>query len=497
MTTFDLDADRAAAHRAVDLAFDRLATVAGRPVYRRVPTQVRARLAEAPLPQRGQPVDAILDEFAATVAPYPMGNGHPRFFGWGNPPPVPIGAIADLLAAALNPSCAGGDHAATYVERAAVRWLMELIGFPTTGSMGLLVSGGSMASLTGLAAARHWAAKRDGWDARAEGLQGRRSPLVLYVSTEGHTALRKGAELLGIGSANVRLVPVDAAFRFDLDTLAAAITADRARGARPFCVAASAGTVNTGAIDPLDRLADLCASEGLWFHVDAALGGFGVLDPTVADRYVGIERADSVAIDPHKWLAVPYECGCVVLRDEALLRDTFSLVPPYLRAEEDKGIGGPPWYAEYGFQQTRGFRALKLWMCLRHLGREGYARIVARQIALTRRLAALVDAASDLERLAPVETSVVCFRYVPAHRRDDETALDALNRAIVETVQTGGEVFLTQAVLNERFALRANIFHYDTSEADIDALVAVVRKTGTALAGTSRQRSEPRRLPAW
>jgi glutamate/tyrosine decarboxylase-like PLP-dependent enzyme len=322
-------------------------------------------------------------------------------------------------------------------------------------------------------------------------MQGGRSALVLYVSSEAHTALRKAAELLGIGAANVRFVPVDDAFRLDVSALGAAVAADRARGLRPFCAVASAGTVNTGAIDPLARVADVCAGEGLWLHVDGALGGFGVLDPDMAGCYAGIERADSVAIDPHKWLAVPYECGCVLVRDGDLLRDTFSLVPPYLRTEEGKGIGGMPWYAEYGVQQTRGFRALKLWMSLLHLGRAGYARIVVRHLALARRLAAAVDAASDLERLAPVETTVVCFRYVPAQLRGEEEALDSLNRAIVAAIQEGGEAFLTQADLGGRFALRANVFHYDTSEADIDALVATVRRVGAALAtaaGTSRVR---------
>ena len=448
MTTVDLEADRAAAHRAVDLAFDHLATVTERPVYRRVPLAVRERLLAAPLPRSGKPVTAILDEFAALIAHYPMGNGHPRFFGWGNPPPLPVGAIADLLAAAYNPSCAGGDHAAIYVEHAAVRWLMELLGFPTTGSTGLLVSGGSVASLIGVAAARHWAARRDGWDVRTDGVQGSRPALVLYLSSEGHTALRKAAELLGIGAANIRVIPVDDAFHLDVCALRMAVAADRARGLRPFCVVANAGTVTTGAIDPLDRVADLCAEEGLWFHVDGALGGFGVLDADLRDRYVGIARADSLAIDPHKWLAVPYECGCVLVRDAAMLRDAFSLVPPYLRTEEGKGIGGLPWFAEHGVQQTRGFRALKLWMCLLHLGRDGYARIVARHLALARHLAAAVDATGDLERLAPVETSIVCFRYVPAHLRGDAVALDALNRAVVEAIQEEGEVFLTQAELD-------------------------------------------------
>jgi aromatic-L-amino-acid decarboxylase len=382
----------------------------------------------------------------------------------------------------MNPSCAGGDHAAIYLERCTVRWLMELVGFPTEGSMGLLVSGGSMASLTCLAAARQRAVERAGGDVRAEGLQGRPSALVLYLSAEGHSCLRKAAELLGLGAQAIRTIPVDADFRMDVPALRAAIAADRAGGKQPFCVAASAGTVGSGAIDPLDELADLCAEERLWLHVDGAYGAVGVLDPAVAPLYAGLERVDSLAIDPHKWLSAPVECGCALVRDGGLLRDTFSLVPPYLRTEEGKGFGGLPWYAEYGFQQSRGFRALKLWMTLQQLGRAGVSRLVAGHNALARRLAALVDGAPDLQRAAPVTLSIVCFRYVPEAWSPDDERLDALNTAIMHEVQEGGEAFLSNAVLDGRFVLRACILHYATTEADIAALVDVVRRTGARLA---------------
>jgi glutamate/tyrosine decarboxylase-like PLP-dependent enzyme len=414
-----------------------------------------------------------------------MGNGHPRFFGWVNSPPFAIGALAELLAAALNPSCAGGDHAAIYLERAAVRWLMELIGFPTDGSMGLLVSGGSMASLTGLAAARHRAVERVGGDVRRDGLQGDGPALVLYMSDEGHSCVRKAAELLGLGGDAVRSVPVDADFRLDVAALRAAIAADRAAGRRPVCVAASAGTVGVGAIDPLAELADLCAAEDLWLHVDGAYGAVGVLDPAVAALYRGLERADSVALDPHKWLSVPVECGAALVRDGALLRRTFSLVPPYIQTEEGKGFGGLPWYSEYGFQQTRGFRALKLWMILQWLGRDGLQAHIARHNALARRLAELVDAAPELERLAPVTLSIVCFRYAPPGWPADDPRLDDLNKAIMQALQAGGEVFVTNAVVRRRFALRACILHYATTEADLAAQIEAVRQTGARLAATT------------
>jgi aromatic-L-amino-acid decarboxylase len=477
----DIDEFRQFGYRAVDLAAAHLAGIRGRPVFTPMTEEERQALLMLPLGEGGAAPAALLDLVAEQIAPHPMGNGHPRFFGWVNSPPAPMGVLAELLAAVLNPSCAGGDHAAIYLERAAVRGLMELTGFPTEGSMGLLVSGGSMASLTALAAARHWAAARDGWDVRGDGLAGR-PQLVLYVSEEGHGCLRKAAELLGIGGAGVRTVPVDGDFRMDVAALRAAVAADRAAGRRPFCVAASAGTVNTGAIDPLDVLADLCAEEALWLHVDGAYGALGVLDPEKASRYAGITRADSLALDPHKWLSVPVECGCVLVRDGALLRETFSLVPPYLRTEEGKGFGGLPWFSEYGFQQSRGFRALKLWLTMQHMGRAGISALVSRHNALARRLAALVDAAPDLERLASVELSIVCFRYAPDALCGDEARLDALNKAIMEEMQAGGEAFVSSTVLRGRFALRACVLHYGTTEQDIAALVEIVRRTGARIA---------------
>jgi glutamate/tyrosine decarboxylase-like PLP-dependent enzyme len=441
----------------------------------------RDALLERPLPDAGLAPETLLEIVRREVFAHPMGNGHPRFFGWVNSPPAPVGILADFLASALDPSCAGGDHAAIYVERAAVRWLMELVGFPAEGSMGLLVSGGSTASLTCLAAARHRAAAEDGWDVRARGVRGASAPFVLYLSEEGHSCIRKAAEVLGLGADAVRTVPVDGDFRMDVAALRAAVAADRAAGRRPFCVAASAGTVNTGAIDPLDEVANLCRAEGLWFHVDGAYGAIGAADPALTDRYTGLGRADSLALDPHKWLSVPVECGCALVRDGRLLRDTWSLVPSYLRTEEGKGFGGLPWYSEYGFQQTRGFRALKLWMTLQHLGRTGVAGLVRRHVALAERVAAAVDAAPDLELLARGELSVVCFRYAPPRHSGDPGGLDTLNKALVERLQAGGRVFLTGTVLRNRYALRACVLHYGTTEADVDALVETVRETGARL----------------
>ena len=470
------------AHAAVDLVADYLAGLDAAPVFRPMTPAERTTLLHESLEAAGLTPERMLERVRTAVLPHAMGNGHPRFFGWVNSPPAPVGVVADFLAAAMNPSCAGGDHAAVYVERAAVRWLMELIGFPADGSMGLLVSGGSAATLVALAAARHRAAREDGWNVRAEGLQAARPMLRLYVSPDGHSCIQKAAEILGLGTRAIHTVASDERNRLDVASLRAAVAADRAAGHRPFCVAASAGTVGTGAIDPLGEIADLCAAERLWLHVDGAYGAVGAVLESHRARYAGLARADSIALDPHKWLSVPVECGAVLVRDGRLLRETFSLVPDYLRTEADRGFGGLPWFSEYGIQQTRGFRALKLWMTLKHLGRDGVRDMVARHLALARHLADLVDAAPDLERLGDVELSIVCFRYAPAALAGDDRALDALNKRVMEEAQASGAAFLTQTTLRGRFALRACILHYATAESDLAALIETVRTLGKRLA---------------
>jgi glutamate/tyrosine decarboxylase-like PLP-dependent enzyme len=479
----DIEAEtfRRLGHQVVDLAADYLAGIADGPVYQRTPQVDRQALMEMPLPERGLDPVSILATFERLVLPYPMGNGHPRFHGWVNSPPAPIGVIAEFLAALMNPASTGGDFSAIYVERAVTGWLMDLLGFPREGSFGLLVSGGSMASLTCLTAARHRAVRDAGGDVRHDGLQGTDIPLVLYLASEGHTTMIKAAELLGIGRANVRLIPVDGAFRMDVDALRAAIRADREAGKLPFCVAASAGTASTGAVDPLDDIATLCEAEGIWFHVDGAYGAPGVLDPATALRFKGMKRADSLAIDPHKWFSVPVECGCALVRDGELLRETFSLVPSYVKTEEGRGIGGLPWYSEYGFQQTRGFRSLKLWMVLAQFGREGLVDHVAHCNRLAARLAAQVEAADDFELLAPRTLSIVCFRFLPADLSDDDAALNDLNREIVFRVQESGELFLTQADLAGHFALRACFLNYLTTGEHVDLILPAIRRVAGKL----------------
>ena len=480
---FGLSADefRTLGHQAVELVAGYLAGIPEKPVFTPLTHDERNALLPQELPDRGVSPEQTLAFIRDHILTHPMGNGHPRYFAWVNSPPAMLAVVTELFAAAMNPSCAGGDHAAIYLERCAVRWLMELVGYPVGNSMGLLVSGGSMASLTALAAARHWAAAEDGWSVRREGLQNGHARLVLYLSEEGHSCLRKAAELMGLGTDAIHTVPVDENYRMDSNALRAAIAADRTAGLRPFCVAASAGTVNTGAIDRLDVLADICAQERLWLHVDGAYGAFGILDEALRPRYCGLERAHSLALDPHKWLSVPVECGCVFVRDGALLRDTFSLVPPYLRTEESSGSGGLPWYSEYGFQQTRAFRALKLWATIQQAGRRGLREMVERHNRLARQLKECIEQADDLELLAPVELSIVCFRYRPSALGGNEQQLDILNKRLLGIIQAEGQAFLSSTTVRGRFSLRACILHFGTTGEDIAALVATVRQVGERL----------------
>ncbi|GAA1957708.1 pyridoxal phosphate-dependent decarboxylase family protein [Kitasatospora viridis] len=471
---------REAAHATAELVSDYLAGVAGSPVWQPMDPAARQALLDLPLPGTGRELDELLTEMAGRIMPSPMGNGHPRFFGWVNSAPAPAGVLATLAAAAMNPSSAGGDHADVHLERAVVRWIAELVGFPHAPGAGLLTSGTSMATIVCLAAARSRAAERAGWDVRADGLAAM-PPLVGYLTGETHSCVRKAAELLGLGSRQLRAVAADAEGRMDPAALRSEIAADRAAGRLPFLVVASAGTVNTGAVDAFEPIAEVAEQEGLWLHVDGAYGAFGVLDPEIAHRYAGLDRADSLALDPHKWLGVPVDCGCALVRDPAQLRDTFSLVPSYLRDEEAGGLG---WFSEYGTEQTRPFRSLKVWATIAHRGRDGIAADIAHCTRLARRLGELVAADPQLELLAPVETSIVAFRSRPAGLAEhqlNESQLNALNRALPLAVQRRGEAFVTGTVLGGREAVRACLLNAATTEADLAVLLDEVRSATAEL----------------
>jgi len=471
----DWDGLRVLGHRMVDDMLTYLRTVRDRPVWRPIPADVRARF-RGPVPHDPQGAERAYADFRDYVLPHPMGNIHPRFWGWVMGTGTPLGALADMLAAGMNPNMGGGDHVANHVEAQVLDWCKEMLGFPADAS-GLLVSGGSMANLVGLAVAR---SARAGFDIRKRGVRGATGPLTVYGSVEMHSSIQKGVELLGLGSDALRQVPVNAEFEIDVAALERMVTEDRTAGCRPTCVIGNAGTVGTGAIDDLRRLAAVAARERLWFHVDGAFGALAVLVPEFRPQLGGMEVADSIAFDLHKWMYVPFEAGCTLVRDADAHRRAFALRPDYLTHAERGLAAGNLWFSDYGIQLTRGFRALKVWMSLKEHGLDKYARLVRQNIDQARYLAELIREAPDLELLAPVPLNIVCFRYVAQHR--DDAALDALNQELLIQLHEQGIAVPSNLTLGGRFALRVAITNQRSRREDFDLLVSEVRRIGAALA---------------
>jgi aromatic-L-amino-acid decarboxylase len=470
----DWEALRALGHQMVDEMLEKLREIRQEPVWKPLDEPLKQAL-RAPLPRQGEGAEQAYADFVQFVRANPMGNIHPRFWGWVIGGGTPLGALAEMLAAGLNPNMGGGEHAANYVEQQVLAWCKEMLDYPMEAS-GLLVSGGSMANFVGLAVARN---ARAGYDIRREGLAAAPQRLVLYASSEAHSSVQKAVELLGLGSSALRLVKVNGDFQIDVQVLKTLITADRQAGYHPFCVVGTCGTTNTGAIDDLPALAKICRQEGLWLHVDGAFGAIAALDPELRPLTAGMEQADSLAFDLHKWLSVPHEAGCVLVRDEAAHRGTFTLTPEYLTKMKRGVAAGAPWFSDYGLELSRGFKALKVWMMFKADGIDKYAQMVAKNVAQARYLAARVDAESELERLAPVSLNIVCFRYVAPGM--DEEALNALNQELLLRLHESGTAVPSYTRLHGRYALRvANVNHRSRQE-DFDILVEAVLKLGRAL----------------
>jgi aromatic-L-amino-acid/L-tryptophan decarboxylase len=467
---------RALGHRLVDTLASYLDKLPLEPVYRPLPAEVRQELEEMSIPAEGTAPEEVIQGFLRLVLPYGRGQNHPCFAAFVDPAATKLSMLAAFASAVTNTSGSGGNYSAIYVERAVVRWLMELIGFPQDGSDGVLLGGGSDANRHCLEVARYWGARANGWDIRTEGLHGH-PQLTMYMSAEGHSCLEKAAFTLGLGAP--RKVMAGADFRMDLADLRAAVASDRRAGRRPFLVAANAGSVKTGAIDPLGDLAEFCRQEGLWLHVDGAYGGFGALDPRLAHWYAGIERADSVALDPHKWLAVAIGCSCAIVRQGELLQDTYKLIPSYLSLPPGQGFAGEVWYSHRSAEQTRDSgRALKTLWNLQQAGKTGLVNHVRRHIDLARYLEEVIEASPDLELLAAGPLTAVCFRYVPPSLRGDDQSLNLLNQAIMDDLQVGGRVFLAGTDIGGRFALRSCALHYALDEGHVQAIVDAARDAG-------------------
>lgn len=428
------------------------------------------------IPLAGRPFEELIAE-CRTVMDLSRHNGHPRFFGYVASPSTPVGAYADLIASALNANitCWRSGPAGTEIEQVVVRWLGSLIRYDDDAK-GLLTSGGSMANMIALLIASR---RKTGVAASRKGLWNAGPPMTIYASEEVHMSIPKAADVLGFGRDHVRLIPCDERQRLRVDQLEKTLQTDQSNGFRPFCVVASAGTVNTGVVDPLHEIADVAREFDLWFHVDGAYGAPGVLDQGKAELFAGLERADSVSLDPHKWLYVPVDAGCLLFRDAAAAMTAFSTEDAdYIKLHghsDDAAFA----YWDYGVELSRRFRALKVWLTLGYYGVNRIAAAIAEDCALASYMGELVSRAEDFELLAPVELSICCFRYVPRGLAGKDDALNKLNEEIMSVVQKGGRAYLSNATVNGKFALRACITNFRTTKADIEETLAVVRQAAS------------------
>jgi glutamate/tyrosine decarboxylase-like PLP-dependent enzyme len=469
---------REIAHRLVDDIADRLARIPDGPVTPDdSPAELRRLIrAEQTLPSGGADPAQIVSDATELLFDHSLFNGHPRFFGYITSSPAPIGMLGDFLAAALNQNVGAWrlSPLATEIEAQSIRWIAELIGFPGDAG-GLLVSGGNMANFVCFVAAR---ASMAGWDVRKEGLARRGEGLLAYASSETHTWIQKAADLFGLGTSALRLIPTDDRQRMDPVALRRQIEQDREGGLHPFMVAATAGSVSTGAVDPLPAISAICREHGLWFHVDGAYGGLAAQVPGAPAGLDGLTLADSVAVDPHKWMYAPLEAGCALVRDAAKLRSAFSYHPPYYHFD-DQVVN----YFDFGPQNSRGFRALKVWLALRQVGRTGYMKMIGDDILLARHLYDLLTEHPDFEALTQ-SLSITTFRYVPPDLRPQlgsdevEKHLNVLNQRLLSALEKSGEAFLSNAVVDGRFLLRACIVNFHTSLDDIEALPHMLSRLG-------------------
>ncbi|HEV2492344.1 MAG TPA: aspartate aminotransferase family protein [Terriglobia bacterium] len=499
---------RAAGHQLVDRIAEFLGSIPRRPVTpAEAPRVVRQLLegatGDGSLPERGGPPQRLLEEAADLLFEHSLLSGHPRFWGYIYSSAAPVGALGDLLASAVNPNLGAWNLSpiGTEIEAQTIRWIAELIGYPTDCG-GILVSGGNMANFVPFLVARK---ARANWDVSAEGLlggeqsRGQRPQLRVYCSAETHTWIDKASDLFGLGTESVRWIPVDDQFRMDTAALRKQIDEDTRRGDLPFLVVGTAGSVSTGAIDPLAKLAAICRDRGLWFHVDGAYGAVAAALPDASADLRALREADSVAVDPHKWLYAPVEAGCVLVRDAKLLPKTFSHRPPYYHLvahAEDEVVN----YFEYGMQNSRAFRALKVWLGLRQVGRQGCVQMIADDIRLAEALYRAVSEHPELEAFTQA-LSITTFRYVPSDlkfRKDEEAEeyLNRLNAELLTRLQQSGEAFVTNAVIRGRFVLRACIVNFRTRLEDVRALPGIVVRIGREVDRALRSKTTAQQTPA-
>jgi glutamate/tyrosine decarboxylase-like PLP-dependent enzyme len=480
------DEFRAAGHALVDQIAAFYDSLRARPVTAGDATQtVRDLIGQGPLPSRGEPAAELLGKTAPLLFDHSLHNGHPRFLGYITSSAAPLGALADLLAAAVNANVGLWDLApvATEIEAQTIRWLAELVGFPASCG-GLMVSGGNMANFLAFIAARRAKAS---WNVREEGVQGDPRRMMAYASRETHTWIQKAADIAGLGTSTIRWIDADDAQRIDVAALRSALAEDEAAGHLPFLVVGTAGSVSTGAVDPLGAIAEIAREHDLWFHVDGAYGAPAAALPEASPDLRALARADSVALDPHKWLFSPLEAACVLVRDRARLLDAFSYRPPYYEVSDE----GEPRndYYEHGIQNSRGFRALKVWLGLKHLGSDGCRELIRDTIARAHDLFRAAAAHAELEAQT-LSLSIATFRFVPRGLKPGSAAvdryLDELNTALLAKLKSEGEVYLSNAIVRGKYVLRACVVNFRTTQADVAAIPEIVARAGRSVDATLR-----------
>ena len=448
-----------------------LQTIRERPVWQPLPETAQHAM-QMPLPTAGQPIQAVYEEFTQHILPYPFGNIHPRFWGAVVGTGTPLGMVAEMLAGGMNSPASFGNHASIWVEMQVINWCKDMLGYAEEAK-GLLVSGTSEAHLLGLAIARNTALP---FDVREAGLvsdsRGGQRPFTIYGSSAMHGSLQRAVELLGIGNQNLRRIPVNDQDEIEIAALRQAIETDLADGFHPICIVGNAGTVNTGAIDNLDTLADVAAAYNLWFHIDGAFGALAYLSPQIQPRLSGLQRADSLAFDLHKWFYLPYNIGCLLVRDSKAHRQTFSLHMDYVDEGSRGWAVGPMWYIDYGLQVSRSSRALKAWLAFKVHGIAKLGRLIDQNIEQARYLAQLIRQAPQLELLMPVTLNVVCFRYTKSDW--DDAQLNSFNEKLLLCLQESGVALPTSTVVNGRYAIRCAITNHRTRREDFDILLSEV-----------------------
>lgn len=473
----DWEQYRALAHQMLDDSLDYLRDVRERPTWTPTPAAVKAEIHDEPVPRDGIGDAAAYEDFLRLVRPYPNGNIHPRFWGWVMGTGSPQSAMADFLSSVINPQMGGLEHAPVFVEQQVVKWFAELMRFPKSAS-GILISGGTMANVLGLAVARR---QRADWDVRKLGVAAG-APLRVYSSGEVHSWLAKACDFLGMGTDAFHRIAPREDFTADVDAMAAAIAADRAAGFKPFCIVATVGTVQTGASDDLNALADLAAREGLWLHVDGAFGAMAALSDLAEAKAAvkGLERADSVAFDLHKWGYMPFDIAMLLTKEDRHLTETFANQAPYLMSLPGGLAPGGIYFNERGIELTRAFRALKIWMTLRAQGSDLFGAHIGRNIQQAQYLAALVEKEPQLELLAPVPLNIVNYRFVAPGL--DAEALNQLNKQILVRLQEDGIAVPSATVIRGIFSIRVAISNHRSRDEDFDLLVRETLRLGRELA---------------